>query len=487
VSALPSSPRLRRILAAYTLNQLGTWFGTVALSVAVYDHTHSAVAVTALFVARFLPALAVPALVARVEASPRRGRLSVIYAIEGACAAALAGLVWHFWLPAILALVALDGAGALAASALLRTEAARPEPEDAPNPSGPGHPGALALSGSESPGARAHAARQADSDDQQEAPAAGAHGANAALNLALSISVVVGPTLAAVAVKALGVPLALLIDAASFLLCGALLTDLYPYVEERAGTSVRARLGAAWEYLRETPSLRAVLLTEAVALVFFETGAPAEVIYAKGTLNAGDLGYGTLLSAWGVGMVLGSLLFARGAKRSLGGMLTGGTFAVGVAYMGFAAAPSLGLAAVAALIGGVGNGVQWASLIGAVQQLTPQRLHGRLMGTVESIGALCPLIGLPLSGLVLTLGSPRIAFLVFGLAAAGATGGFLRLWMGWRIPVESAGAPARHPGAQGHPAGRQASGAEAVAETHSQREEIPLSPLEHPGTSGGGL
>jgi MFS family permease len=427
VSALPSSPRLRRILAAYTINQLGTWFGTVALSVAVYDHTHSALAVTALFLARFLPALGVPALVARVEASPRRGRLSAIYALEAVSAVALACFVWHFWLPAILVLVALDGAGALTASSLLRAEAARADPEDAPRDTRVASaPAPDALLGGES--------------EPQEQQPASAHGANAALNLALSVSVVIGPALAAIAVKALGVPLALLIDAASFLACGALLIDLYPYVEERTGTSVRARLGAALQYLRETPSLRALLLTEAAALIFFETGAPAEVIYAKSTLNAGDLGYGTLLSAWGVGMVLGSLFFARSAKRSLGAMLTAGTFAVGLAYIGFAAAPSLQLAALAAVLGGVGNGVQWASLIGTVQQLTPQRLHGRLMGTVESIGALCPLIGLPLSALVLTLGSPRIAFLVFGLAAAAATLGFLRLWMGWRIALEAANA-----------------------------------------------
>lgn len=399
MSALPTSPRLRRILAAYTINQLGTWFGTVALSVAVYDHTHSAAAVTALFVARFLPALAVPALVARVEASPRRGRLSAIYVFEGACAAALAGLVWQFWLPGILAFVALDGAGALAASSLLRAEAARPDSDDRP---------------------------------PVTADTASAHSANAGLNLALSVCVVVGPTLAATTVKALGVPLALLIDAVTFLVCGALLIDLRPYVEEKLASSVRARLGAAWQYLRETPSLRAVLLTEAAALIFFETGAPAEVIYAKGTLRAGDLGYGTLLSAWGVGMVLGSVIFARSSKRSLGAMLTAGTFAVGLAYIGFAAAPSLAVAAIAALVGGIGNGVQWASLIGAVQRLTPPRLHGRLMGTVESIGALCPLIGLPLSGLVLTLGSPRIAFLMFGIAATCVTLAFLRLWLGWR-------------------------------------------------------
>jgi MFS family permease len=400
VSALPKSPRLRRILAAYTVNKLGTWFGTVALSLAIYDHTHSAAAVTALFVARYLPALVVPALVARVEASPRRGSLSVLYAIEALCTALLAALVWHFWLAGLLALVALDGAVALAASSLLRAQAARAG-ED---------------------GAHEDARGSPESSEQS------AHDANAALNVALSVSVVAGPALGALAVKALGGSGALLIDAASFLACGALLIDLYPYIEERAGTSVRARLGAAWEHVRGVLALRAVLLTQALALVFFETGAPVEVFYAKGTLRAGDVGYGVLLASWGVGQLGGSLLFARGGRRSLGAMLTFGTLAVGLAYLGFAAAPTLALAGLAALLGGVGNGVQWASLIGTVQQLTPERLQGRLMGGVESIGALCPLIGLPLSGLVMALSSPRFAFLLFGGAVCASTLGFAGVW-----------------------------------------------------------
>ena len=56
------SPRLRRIIAAYTVNRLGTWFGLVALSLAVFDHTHSALAVAALlFAGQALPAFVVPA------------------------------------------------------------------------------------------------------------------------------------------------------------------------------------------------------------------------------------------------------------------------------------------------------------------------------------------------------------------------------------------------------------------------------------------
>ncbi|MGA2164249.1 MAG: MFS transporter [Solirubrobacteraceae bacterium] len=390
MSILATSPRLRRILAAYTVNKLGTWFGTVALSLAIYDHTHSAAAVTALFVARYLPALAVPALVARVEASSRRHTLSALYAFEALCAALLAATVWHFLLPAILVLVAFDGAVELTASSLLRAQAARAGAEQ--------------------------------SDEQ------GIYNANAALNVALSASVVLGPTLGALAVHAFGGPVALLIDAGSFAACGALVVDLYVYVEERAGASVRARLASAWEHVRDAPALRAVLLTQATALVFFETAAPVEVFYVKGTLRAGDVGYGALLAIWGVGQLGGSLLFARGARRSLGAMLTLGTLAVGLAYLGFAAAPTLGLAALAALLGGVGNGVQWASLLGTVQLLTPERLRGRLMGGVESIGALCPLIGLPLSGLVMALSSPRIAFLVFGSIIAATTLGFARLW-----------------------------------------------------------
>ena len=102
-------------------------------------------------------------------------------------------------------------------------------------------------------------------------------------------------------------------------------------------------------------------------------------------------------------------------------MLSGGTLAVGLAYLGFAVAPSLAVACAAAVVGGVGNGVQWASLISTVQRLTPQRLHGRLMGAVESLGALCPAIGLSLGGVLVALSSPRTAFLVVGIASSAMT------------------------------------------------------------------
>src|SRR4029077_9769885 len=103
-SALPSR-RLRRIIGAYTVNRLGSWIGLVALSLAVFDHTHEALAVAALLLAwQALPAFLVPAVVARVEAADRRGGLSALYALEAVVTAGLALLVSHFSLAGVLVL-----------------------------------------------------------------------------------------------------------------------------------------------------------------------------------------------------------------------------------------------------------------------------------------------------------------------------------------------------------------------------------------------
>jgi predicted MFS family arabinose efflux permease len=227
----------------------------------------------------------------------------------------------------------------------------------------------------------------------------------------------------------------LAIDAATFLLCGGLLVDLRPHVEETEGDSVQARLRAALEHLGEVPVLRKVLIVEAIALIFFEAAAPVELPYVKVSLHGGNPDYGLLMSAWGAGVVFGSIFFARAARRPLAGMLALGALAVGGAYVGFAAAPSVALACAAAVVGGFGQGVQWASLISAVQLLTPPDLQGRMMGAVESIGAITPPFGLLLGGGIAALTSPRWAMLAVGIGAVITTPAFARL------PVRRPAAP----------------------------------------------
>jgi predicted MFS family arabinose efflux permease len=436
VSSSLSSPQLRRIVVAYTVNRLGTWIGLLALVIAVYDHTHSSLAVAALmFAGLALPAFAVPTIVARAEASRRRSELTALYVFEAVVTAGLAVLVWHFELAAGLVLVALDGTAALAASALLRAEVARAAREqltvgrtDAALANGAPQ-GPLTVGTPDAPLAAAtpdglFAAGELPAEvDRHEAE----RKANAALNVAFSTTFVLGPVIGGAIVAAAGAPAALFVDVASFLACGALVLDLHPHVEEAAGESVRERVRAAWRHINEAPALRALLLAQTVAYTFVETGAPIEVPYVKATLHAGDSGLGLVLTMWGAGAVLGSIVFARLIKRPLGEMLGAGTLLIGLAYLGLAAARSLELACVAALVGGVGNGLQWPSLISIVQKASPEHLHGRMMGAVESLGAICLGVGLPLGGLLAALTSPRTAFLIVGIGAVAMTAVLIRL------------------------------------------------------------
>ncbi|MGO9762407.1 MAG: MFS transporter [Solirubrobacteraceae bacterium] len=416
-----SSPQLRRIIVAYTVNRLGTWIGLLALVIAVYDHTHSSLAVAALmFAGLALPAFAVPAIVARAEASHGHSELTALYVFEAVVTAGLAVLMWHFALAAVLVLVALDGTAALAASALLRAEVAR--------------------------AARATLAGAASEADRHEAE----RKANAALNVAFSTTFVLGPVIGGAIVAAAGAPAALFVDVGSFLACGALVLDLHPHVEQAAGESVRERLRAAWRHINEAPALRALLLAQTVAYIFVETGAPIEVPYVKATLHAGDRGLGLVLTMWGVGAVLGSIVFARLIRRPLGEMLGAGTLLIGLAYLGLAAAGSLELACAAALVGGVGNGLQWPSLISIVQKASPEHLHGRMMGAVESLGAICLGVGLPLGGLLAALTSPRTAFTIVGIGAVAMTAVLLRLSglsVGKTAQADADEQPAPHDGA----------------------------------------
>jgi Transmembrane secretion effector len=421
-----SSPRLRRIIAAYTVNRLGSWLGYVAIALVVFDHTHSALAVAALLVcAEALPAFVVPVLVAWVEASPRNIELSGLYFFEAVVTIAIAVMFGHFWLPAILFLAALDGLAALAASSLLRAGVARLGREDLA--------GSLATQRGVpvSPDIEAEAEKQV----------------NAALSFGLSVSFLAGPVLGGIATAVLGGGGALLIDAASFVACGLLLLDLRPHVDHARGEGVRARLVAGWRHITSVPALRVLFLAQAAALVFIQAGSPIEVVYTKGTLHAGDAGYGLFVTIWGAGSMLGSVLFGR-AKGSLHLLLTIGILALSGAFAWFWAAPSFATACAGAFLGGIGNGITIPALMSAAQRSTPAHLQSIVIGASESLISVTLAGGLALGGGLVLLTSTRTTFLTLSLGAAVVAILFLRV-------ASDSGAPDAAGSGGGRPAGER--------------------------------
>lgn len=376
----------RRLLISYTVNELGDSVGVVALAVLVYDRTRDPLATTLLFLfARFVPAFLSPALTAHLDRRSLRRVLGALYLAEAVAFVALAVLSGSFWLPAVLALALVDGTLALTGRGLTR--------------------GAIAV------------VLERDGLLRE---------GNALINIGFAASSVLGAALGGLLVAASGVATALLIDAASFALIALLMATspgLPPAHVEASGfrTRLREGLGHAW---RHRPA-RVLLGGQAIAMILFTLIVPIEVVYAEETLAAGAAGYGWLLSAWGAGIVLGSLVYVRVKEGPASWLILTSTATIGVAYCGMAAAPSLLVACSWAVLGGAGNGVQYVSVVTAIQERTPPALQARISGLFESIGAAMPGIGFLLGGLLTEIASPRLAFAVAG-------GGLLVLLaLGW--------------------------------------------------------
>jgi MFS family permease len=372
-------PGFRQLASAYTVNELGNWLGEIALAVLVYNETGSPLATAGLFLGMvFAPSLIGQGVIARLEVIGTRRVLPALYLGEALAFVALAATVGSFSLALVIALAAVDGILAIAARTFTRASAAA----------------VLTPSGQLREG-------------------------NAIINVGFTIAGAAGPAIAGVVVALLGVQPALLLDAASFVIVAAMLaaTTSLPQVRGEAEPWV-SRLREGLAYVRGRAVLLRLLSIQALAFVFFTLVLPVEIVYAKETLDAGDSGYGALLSSWGAGMVVGSLVFVAAARRiSLQGQLVVSTAMIGCAYLGMAAADTIVVACIAAGVGGIGNGVQWVALMSAVQELTASRYQARVVGLLESIGRVMPGFGFLLGGVIAQLLNPRASFVTAGIGA----------------------------------------------------------------------
>jgi predicted MFS family arabinose efflux permease len=354
--------------------------------VLVYAETKDPLATTALFIAaEFLPAFAAPVLTAHTDQFALRKALPALYAAEAVAFGLLAVLAGSFSLPLVLLITLIDGVMMLTARGLSR--------------------GAV------------NAVLQ---------PHGRLREGNGLLNVGFAVASVGGAALGGILVSLVGVSAALWVDAASFAAIAVLLgfsRHLPTARPEREPMFARAREGL--RYARRHRNVRLLLGGEALAIMFFTLTVPIEIVYAEETLGTDEAGYGILLSSWGAGVVLGSVVFLTVRERSATVLILLSTLAIGAAYLGMGVARELWLACAFSVIGGLGNGIQWVSVMTALQESTPADLQARITGLLESIGSAMTGVGFLIGGIVTAIFSPPTAFAVAGvgvvlLVAAGA-------------------------------------------------------------------
>jgi hypothetical protein len=252
--------QFRRLAVGYTLNELGDWMATLTLAILVYDATSSALATTALFLAaKFLPAFVVPVLASRAERVAVGRVLPAFYLVEAIVFVGLVVAAGNPWVPLVCVLAFIDGTIAATARAITRA---------------------------------ATVAVLEPADRLREGN--------------------VGPVIAAFLIDAAGTRAVLAITAALFL---ALAVNMATTVGLPRGTTDEApwleRLRAGATYVASHPVVRPLVIGQSLLLVLFTMVSPIEIVYAKESLGGGDAAYGTLLTGWGAGVIIGSLIFTR--------------------------------------------------------------------------------------------------------------------------------------------------------------------------------
>jgi MFS family permease len=342
---LRSSPSFRLLFTSYLISGLGTFIAVIALTVDVYDRTHSGKWVAALLIADFLPAVAIGFLLGPLVDRLSRKRLLVSADVTRLIVFVL--LTFTVTPGQIVALALVAG---------VATGFARPAAYA-------GLPNLVSV---------------------EDLPRA-----TALLRLAEQLTITIGTLLGGAIAAAAGPDPAYAINAVSFGVSAVLLLRI-PRALLQQG---RAESHGYWQDLGDgirlvlhSRPLLAVLLSWNLAMITIGFVNVSEVVLAKDSFDAGDFGFGLLFAANGFGAVIGALFASTLIERR--GMTLLYALAIGlmgVANIAAGISPDVWVAALFVVASGIGNATALVCNTLLVQRGAPDYVRGRaftlIMGT----------------------------------------------------------------------------------------------------------
>ncbi len=349
---------LRLLFLAAFCSGVGTWLAFVALTIDVWDRTHSGKWVSALLIADFLPAIVLGLTMGplvdrlsrrRVMVSADLVRFLVFCALPFAqspaqivALAAVAGFATGFFRPAVYA----------------------------------GLPNLV---------------------DDSELPRA-----QSLLQAADAMTTVLGPLAGGVLVAATNPDWAYGINAVTFLVSAVLILRIPAHLLQvaQAGTEGHWRdVAEGLKLIRSSRALLTVLIVWNVSMLGNAGVNVAEVALAKVSFDAGDFGFGLMLASAGLGVVFGSLKAGSLVdRRELARVYVTGLGMMAIGIGAAAVAPNVWVAAVCVILSGAGNGIALVCNALLVQRGAPDRLRGRVFTVLMSSNYAVLGLGMAIAG-----------------------------------------------------------------------------------------
>lgn len=248
----------------------------------------------------------------------------------------------------------------------------------------------------------------------------------------------VAPVLAGVLVATIGEGWCFALNGTTYLaFIGALLLIR---VDERRKSpemqSALSRVGEGFHFVHDTAPIRRILVASALVSLL---GTPFTVLlptFADKVLHAGPRGLGFLMSAIGVGSLMGSLLLAsRRGLLGLGRAIVLSSVGFGAALVLFSLSRSLAVCLFLLVPAGLGLFYQTTASNALIQAMSPEAMRGRTIGILSMLilgvapfgalmaGFLAERLGAPLTlaagGLACVVGSLACSFNLPALTVQG--------------------------------------------------------------------
>lgn len=250
-------------------------------------------------------------------------------------------------------------------------------------------------------------------------------------------SKIIGPAMGGVLTAAFGIAACFIIDAASFIISGAILllvpgkmkmnsSTSYPQAATNATnepkSSFWSELSAGLRIIITIPAIAYGLLTLAMVLLVLQIADSQLVVLFRDLPNIPESLLGWCIALSGIGTLIAAILLkwlkslSTLAKMGAGGTLLGFVFAgagLTVLY-----GPLDSLIAFIMISGfflaGLGAGITFIPFQIMLQQRTPVHLTGRVFGTVTSVTSTASVVGPLFGGLLVTAFGPAPAFVLSG-------------------------------------------------------------------------
>lgn len=254
--------------------------------------------------------------------------------------------------------------------------------------------------------------------------------ANSLYQLTSMMALIVGPSLGGIIVGYIGITEALLFDAVSYFFSALFVLKIHVAEGEQKimGRSLFEDIKGGFVYIRHNAIISYILTIFAVVMLSFGILNVLFVFYATDVLHVGAESFGILLSGQAIGNFIGAAAISKlAAKTKKSYLIVGGILWLGVLILLLSVVTSFYVALSIMFLLGIGSMVINIPSMTIAQEVVPDDMRGKMMGTASTIINTTSIISMGMGGIVGTYFSIQMIFFYcgVGLLLTGIMGRFI--------------------------------------------------------------